>query len=362
MLDPQLARQRQRDVLAASPDCDALLITMPHHVMYLTAHHPGRRHTPALLLRADGHATLIAANGAPKHAAADDVRPYVANANATLRQDQAEAIADLLADRMTGLKRVGYDRGVTASVLLPQYKIDWVNIDSVLWQRRRRKDADELELMRRAIDATRAMYARARQLIAPGVPEIEIYNRLHAAAVESMGEAMTSVLGNDYACGVGGGPARQDRDCVAGELYVLDLGPSYRGYHADNCRVIAVDRKPTDVQVKAWQNIADVFPIIESMAKPGVRCRDLHAAIEAHFQARFGRGQAHHLGHGVGLEPHEFPHLNPHWDDVLIEGEIFTCEPGIYREDLRSAIRLENQYRVTADGVENLTPFSLAMA
>ena len=38
----------------------------------------------------------------------------------------------------------------------------------------------------------------------------------------------------------------------------------------------------------------------------------------------------HHLGHGVGLQPHEFPHLNPNWDDTLVEGEVFTIEPGLF--------------------------------
>ena len=62
----------------------------------------------------------------------------------------------------------------------------------------------------------------------------------------------------------------------------------------------------------------------------------------------------HHLGHGVGLQPHEYPHLNPKWDDVLLEGETFTAEPGLYGPQLNGGIRLENLYHVTATGVENL--------
>jgi Xaa-Pro aminopeptidase len=61
----------------------------------------------------------------------------------------------------------------------------------------------------------------------------------------------------------------------------------------------------------------------------------------------------------VGLEPHEAPHLNPRWDDVLREGEVFTAEPGIYAQALAGGIRIENQYLVTRDGAENLTPFPL---
>ena len=53
-----------------------------------------------------------------------------------------------------------------------------------------------------------------------------------------------------------------------------------------------------------------VFPIVERMAKPGVRCRDVVAAVDEHLKATAGKGLSHHLGHGVGLQPHEYPHLN----------------------------------------------------
>jgi Xaa-Pro aminopeptidase len=98
------------------------------------------------------------------------------------------------------------------------------------------------------------------------------------------------------------------------------------------------------------------------MAKPGVRCREIFDAVDAHFRAKRGKGIPHHLGHGVGLQPHEFPHLNPKWDDVMIEGEIFTAEPGIYDAELSAGIRIENQYLVTKSGVENLVRFPLELA
>ena len=151
---------------------------------------------------------------------------------------------------------------------------------------------------------------------------------------------------------------RADRKAAAGELYILDLGPAVSGYFADNSRVYAVDRKPTDAQQKAREILLGVFPIVERMAKPAAHCQEIYAAVDDYYRSKTGREHPHHLGHGIGLRPHEFPHLNPKWDDTLQEGEVFTCEPGIYEPELRAGLRIENQYLVTADGVENLTPFS----
>ncbi|GIT31543.1 MAG: hypothetical protein Ct9H300mP1_35890 [Planctomycetaceae bacterium] len=84
-----------------------------------------------------------------------------------------------------------------------------------------------------------------------------MFNQLHSAAVEVAGEPLTA-LGNDYQANSPGGPPRP-RQAGAGELFVLDLGPAYRGYYADNCRTISVDGQPPDDQLKAWQAIVDTL-------------------------------------------------------------------------------------------------------
>jgi len=205
------------------------------------------------------------------------------------------------------------------------------------------------------------MYDRAREIIEPGVEELKVYGELYEAAARVAGEPLSAYMGNDYACAQRGGPPRKDRAAQAGELYILDLGPAVKGYFSDNARTISVDRRPTDAQLRAWEVVSAAFPIVQKMARPGAKCREIFAAVDEYYRAKTGKEFPHHLGHGVGLQPHEFPHLNPKWDDVLMEGEVFTCEPGMYGEELREGIRIENQYLVTAEGVENLTPFGMEL-
>ena len=160
-----------------------------------------------------------------------------------------------------------------------------------------------------------------------------MFNELQAAAVREYGE-MLSGTGNDYACGERGGPPR-DRKIEAGELYILDLGPAFRGYFADNTRVTAVGGQPTDAQQRAWAGILPVFELVEQTVKPGASCRALFDEAHRMLNAVGPWEFEHHLGHGIGLFPHEAPHLNPKWDDVFQEGEVFAVEPGLYGEDLR---------------------------
>jgi Xaa-Pro aminopeptidase len=282
----------------------------------------------------------------------------------TQREEQFELVAEQVAVQLAERrpKTIGIDCSAVSAAVATRNDGTFIPLDDDLWQMRRRKDPDELALMRRAISCCGAMYAHARRIIEPGVPELRVYGELHAIAVDIAGEPLSAYLGNDYACGAGGGPPRKAHAAEAGQIYILDLGPAYRGYFADNCRCVAVNRKPTDEQLRAWEALLGVFPLIEHLARPGVRCRDLYDAADAHLRQQFGTGLTHHLGHGVGLWPHEFPHLNPRYDEVLEEGEVFTCEPGLYNAALNAGLRLENQYLVRAEGVENLTPFPMELA
>jgi Xaa-Pro aminopeptidase len=368
MLEPTYCRERQKrlmDVMMARR-LDAVVVGLPHHVYYFSAHRADWRHAAAFVLMSDGRALLVAANSPNTDAAADEAMAFEAEWHGTLRQEQPATVAALVMNRLEAAGRRYLKVGIDSSAVTAQFALQHTSgtiesIDAHLWQMRRKKDPDELKLLRTAIGVAEAMHATAKAMIAPGVAELDLYNALHAAAVNSVGEPLGDMLGNDYACGTGGGPARRDHVAKAGQLWVLDVGPNYRGYFADTCRTFAVDRRPTDAQMKAHAAVVGVLGIVEQLAKPGVRCRDLYTAADEHLKAAGYAGMSHHLGHGIGLQPHEYPHLNPRWDDTLIEGEVFTAEPGLYGPAINGGIRIENDYLVTASGVENLVNVSTGL-
>jgi Xaa-Pro aminopeptidase len=203
------------------------------------------------------------------------------------------------------------------------------------------------------------MYERARSIVRPGVNELDVYSELQAVAVRTIGEPLT-YFGQDFESGAKGGPPR-DRQAEQGEIMILDLGVGFRGYYSDNARAIAVGGEPTESQQRAWQAIVGVFQSFQSKARAGVSCRELFETADKQLAAYKPWVFKHHLGHGVGLAPHEGPHLNPKWDDALAEGDFIAVEPGLYGEELRAGIRLEQNYLVKQDGVQLLTDWPLEL-
>jgi Xaa-Pro dipeptidase len=365
LLDLDACRLRQQRLLRhmAARGLDLVVVVSPEHIQYLTGHRWDFRFAPLAALFASGDALLVCPDKPVERAAATEVRTYEAKWRSTLRNDQREACAAVFGDWLATRgwpARVGVEFSCCPPHVTDRLgEAEVEDIEPDLLRLRRRKDPDELVVLGRAIEAAGAMVARARAVVAPGVSELTVFSELQAAAVAACGEMLTGT-GNDYASGVRGGPPR-DRGCVAGDLFILDLGPAYRGYFSDIARVIAVDGRPTDAQFAAWERVCDALALVERIAKPGVRCRDIYEQVREWLAASPVGSWSSHLGHGIGLSVHEGPHLNPNWDDLLEEGDVIAVEPALYDPALRCGLRIENDYLVTATGLQTLSPFPLGL-
>lgn len=362
-IDVECCRRRQQRLLVEMQrlKVDGAIVQKTEHVQWLAGPRFAWLVDAAVLLTAEGHCTLFAPDDVVV-AAVDDVVRFEARRIGTLRNDQRQACSATIVEHLASQprpQRLGAEFSCFAPYLARELHAELVDLEPELYRLRRRKEPDELARLKKAIAGTRVMYERAREIIEPGINELHVFHELQAAAVREFGEMLTGT-GNDYACGERGGPPR-DRRAKAGELYILDLGPAFRGYFADNCRAVAVDHRPTDAQLAAWEQLAAVFPLVEQTVRPGVSCREFYHLVKQRLDAFMPGGFDHHLGHGIGLFPHEAPHLNPHWDDAFELGDVFTVEPGLYSPELRAGIRLENDYLVTANGVECLSDFPLVL-
>jgi Xaa-Pro aminopeptidase len=92
-----------------------------------------------------------------------------------------------------------------------------------------------------------------------------------------------------------------------------------------------------------------------AMVGPGVAAKDIDRVARDHIaEAGFGAYFGHGLGHGVGLDTHEGPVLNPKSKSVLEPGNVVTVEPGIYLPGF-GGVRIEDMVLVTETGRRLLT-------
>ena len=350
--DGCLARQQRLRQRLAQMNLDAALLTDDAHVMYLT-NHWARSILPAVVLvPADGPVLLSNVGGPADHLVADEVTPYLADRLCTFVDDLPTQSLEPLRAKMSPFKRIGCDAPRRPWLLSDFEVVDLVN---TLYAMRRHKDADEVALIRLAIKGCEAAYAAARDLLAPGVTELQVYTCMLAAAIEAVGEPIGE-MGNDCQSGAPGGPPR-NRPTQAGELMPLDTSVVVRGYTCDLCRTFAVDRKPTDAQLEAYRLVMAVIEHVERSAGAGVSCRKLYDEAFDMLDGKNGCKFFHHLGHGIGLFAHEAPRLNPNWDDVLEVGDVFTVEPGLYGDTLNAGIRIEHNYLVSETGLVRLSSY-----
>jgi Xaa-Pro aminopeptidase len=362
-VDILACRGRQQRLLAVLERLGLEIAILSRHesIQWLTGALVRPPFAPLAAIAANGSVTLVV----PERqldivAAADELVGYEAKWHSTTRDDQQAASAAVL---RTLIPTLPSRAGCELEAFCPHKHFDWsapiAELDATMFQLRRQKDADELRMLRRANEANRAMYERARQIIAPGVRELDVYTELHAVAVTTLGEPLT-YFGQDFRSGARGGPPR-DRRIEAGELYILDLGVGFRGYHSDNARTIAVGGEPTDAQRRAWEAAAGIFPLVETRVRPGASCRGLFEAVQSELDADDPWKFNHHLGHGVGLAPQEGPHLNPRWEDTFAVGDFIAVEPGLYHDELRQGVRLEQNYLVTEAGLELWSDWPLGL-
>ena len=239
-LNQDACRSRQRRLLdfMAEQGIELCIVTQRENIQWLTGQYFKPLFQPVAALSSDGHLTLVAPAKPPIEAAVDEIVHYEAQWHSTLRNDQRQAaekrLLETLGDRPAG-GVVGVEYSSFGQHLATAIAGTLIDIEPDLYFFRRRKEEDELLLIRQAIAATQAMYQKAREIIEPGISELEVFNQLQAAAVEACGEMLTGT-GNDYQCCSRGGSPRAGQTARPGDLYILDLGPAFRGYFADNCR------------------------------------------------------------------------------------------------------------------------------
>jgi Xaa-Pro dipeptidase len=218
------------------------------------------------------------------------------------------------------------------------------------------KSSAELALMQLANDITLSVYKACYQSAGPGTT-----NRQFSALVDEAYKRC-GVTGN-ASCQVGNYSALphgslQPQIIKEGQIVLIDDGCTVEGYQSDISRTF-VYGTPTDYQKRIFDIVHKAQAAAIAAAHPGVPCHAIDdAARKVITDAGFGpdyKTFTHRLGHGIGMDGHEWPYLVRGNNQPLEPGMCFSDEPGIYLpgqpDDPKAfGVRLEDDWHLTESG------------
>ena len=251
---------------------------------------------------------------------------------------------------------VPYFRAKGIADALPQAKV--VPAWPVVAGCRRVKSAAELALMKLANEATLAVYEAVWKALKPGMTEQDISGLLAMAYARTGLRGDASVNVGKYTASPHGSDKPQH--LVEGTPIIFDGGCRAGGYTSDITRTVVLGQ-PDDEIRKVFDIVLKAQTAALNTARPGVAMGDVDAAARKVISdSGYGpdyRYFSHRLGHGIGLDMHEWDYLVRGNTHLLEPGMTFSDEPGIYIPD-RFGVRLEDILYVTEDGAALMTPQS----
>jgi Xaa-Pro dipeptidase len=218
------------------------------------------------------------------------------------------------------------------------------------------KTRHEIDLMKLANEVTLAAYAAAYPLIRPGMTQAEI-SGLIATAHQQLGfRGGAMVLVNEGSALPHG--TVQPQVVRENSIVLIDGGCSAQGYESDITRTFVIGRA-TDKMKRVFEIVHTAQAAALKAARPGVACEAVDLAARTVIEdGGYGPGYkyfSHRLGHGIGLDGHEWTYLRRGNKTPIETGMCFSDEPGIYIPG-EFGIRLEDCMYVTSDGAKLFTP------
>jgi Xaa-Pro dipeptidase len=223
------------------------------------------------------------------------------------------------------------------------------------------KSPAELQLMQLANSVTLEVYEAAWRAGHPGMLTRD-FSAMIGAAYERVGfPGEASCETGEYSALPHG--SIKPQTILDGAMVLIDDGCTVEGYQSDITRAF-VYGKPSDAMRRCFDTVRRAQAAALAAARPGVACERVDAAArKVIVDAGYAPGYAnftHRVGHGIGMDGHEWPYLVEGNSLPLAPGMTFSDEPGIYLRG-QFGVRLEDDMHITEDGARLFTGPSLSL-
>jgi Xaa-Pro aminopeptidase len=356
MMEKNLAGRRARAVAAAKlAGADGLLVTHLPDVRYLS----GFTGSSGALVLSGKRGVLFTDGRYTAQAQAEAVGTKVVIAN----KPAVAAACEWL--EAAGVSKCGFDptqttvAGLEAMRKVVSSKVRrgmFHPVGSLVARLREVKDADEIEVMRRAALVGCRLFDGVLGEMVPGVAEMEVALGLEVAARRAGAEGMSfeTIVASGERSALPHGRASAAKLPRRG-FVTLDFGVMLDGYCSDMTRTVHLG-KARSGEREVYDAVLEAQEAAVSAVAPGVSVGEVDEAARSVLR-RSGLDVyfTHSTGHGVGLEIHEGPRIAAKQTQVLEQGMVITIEPGVYQPG-QFGVRIEDMVLVTAKGGEVLTP------
>ncbi len=326
-LKSRLQKLRQK---LAEKEVDAFLISQPENRYYLS----GFDGSDGFLLITPQNTIL-----------ATDFR-YIEQAKRQAPDYEIFQITNSIADwfpRLVAelnLKRLGFEAGHITFVLYQQLtdalnkaksQLKLVSVDGLVESLRAIKEPEEIELITKAVEISDSAFEYIEDIIHIGMSEKEVAWEIE----KSMREQGSQTIPFEIIVASGPNSALphaqpSEHAITSGEPIVIDIGARIGGYGSDLTRTLCLGSHD-DAFNKVYDTVLSAQLAAIAAIKEGMTGEEADSlAREIIKEAGYGEAFGHSLGHGVGLAPHELPRLGPNSLEHLVNGMVFTVEPGIY--------------------------------
>jgi Xaa-Pro aminopeptidase len=324
---------------------DGALVTGPTNTYYLT----GVEACDGFVLAAGG--ALVLKLPADSKTPAGNLPPE----NAAVRVERFEgSLPEALADDVLArkLERPGFDPETLGEEATLAFKArlpegaTLVSMETQLSRMRAIKEPEEVERIAKAVAIGDRAFHEILKFIKPGVNEMEIGAEIHRMLFEG------GATGMAYGIMVAAGPRSWvahahpiDNVVKFGDIIKFDFGCRYRNYCADLSRTIFVG-KADPVLEKGVRAVQQAQREAIAAAIDGAAVRDVDGTARAVIAGYgFPETNTFSIGHGIGIDIHEYPTVSFKRDYRLQEGMVLSIEPGLYLEGL-GGIRFEDEFVV----------------
>lgn len=272
-----------------------------------------------------------------------------------LTQGYGEKSAFGLSIKKKNYKKMTFDSAFTSYAHFLELKKHrpLLPLVSPIKELRQIKEDGEIASLKKAAKLGKKGFQYCKSILKEGITEIEVAASLEIFWMEHGGEGVS--FSPIIAFGKNASQPHYkpgNAKLKKGDSVLIDIGVMCENYASDMTRVVFFGPPNREIK-KIYSIVEGAQKAALSVCKPGISAGDIDAAARKFIEkAGFGDYFNHSLGHGVGLEVHEFPVIRnaaPYKEQKVDVGMVFTIEPGIYLPSC-GGVRLEDTIVITEDG------------